>query len=79
MIRQDIYLERYDWHVRIYYAATTYWVERIVWLGLGGGSPQPVCWPSGYGSHVFELPAAGDGDGYRPHQQPGGVLQLFGT
>lgn len=30
MIRQDIYLERYDWHVRIYYAATTYWVERIV-------------------------------------------------
>ena len=30
MIRQDIYLQRYDWHVRVYYAATTYWVERIV-------------------------------------------------
>lgn len=29
MIMQDIYLPEYDWHVRIYYAVTTYWADRI--------------------------------------------------
>lgn len=29
MIIQDIYLNEYDWHVRIYYAVTTYWTDRI--------------------------------------------------
>ena len=29
MIRQDIHLDQYGWHVRIYYAVTTYWTERI--------------------------------------------------
>ncbi len=29
MIRQDIHLDPYGWHVRIYYAVTTYWTERI--------------------------------------------------
>ena len=29
MIRQDFYIDEYGWHVRIYYAVTTYWTERI--------------------------------------------------
>ena len=29
MIRQDFYIEEYGWHVRVYYAVTTYWTERI--------------------------------------------------
>lgn len=30
MIVQDIYLDKYDWHVRIYYAVTTYWSRQIL-------------------------------------------------
>lgn len=30
MIVQDIYLPKYDWCVRVYYAVTTYWAERII-------------------------------------------------
>ena len=30
MIRQEIYLKKYDWRVRIYYAVTTYWAARIL-------------------------------------------------
>ena len=30
MIMQDIYIPEYDWHVRIYYAVTTYWSDRII-------------------------------------------------
>lgn len=30
MIVQDIYIENYDWCVKIYYAVSTYWVERIL-------------------------------------------------
>lgn len=30
MIRQEIYIPKYDWRVRIYYAVTTYWRERIL-------------------------------------------------
>ena len=30
MIRQEFYIEEYDWHVRIYYAVTTYWASRIL-------------------------------------------------
>ena len=30
MIRQEIYLPKYDWRVRIYYAVTTYWACRIL-------------------------------------------------
>ena len=30
MIRQEIYLPKYDWEVRIYYAVTTYWTSRII-------------------------------------------------
>lgn len=30
MIVQDIYLPKYEWHVRVYYAVTTYWAERII-------------------------------------------------
>ena len=30
MIRQEIYLKKYDWRVRIYYAVTTYWAGRIL-------------------------------------------------
>lgn len=29
MITQDIYIPEYDWHVRIYYAVSTYWAYRI--------------------------------------------------
>ena len=29
MITQGIYIPEYDWHVRIYYAVTTYWADRI--------------------------------------------------
>lgn len=29
MITQDIYIPEYDWHVRIYYAVSTYWADRI--------------------------------------------------
>ena len=29
MIRQDFYIEKYGWHVRVYYSVTTYWTERI--------------------------------------------------
>ena len=30
MIRQEIYILKYDWRVRIYYAMTTYWAGRIL-------------------------------------------------
>lgn len=30
MIVQDIYIENYDWCVKIYYAVSTYWVEQIL-------------------------------------------------
>lgn len=30
MIRQEIYIPKYDWRVRIYYAVTTYWAGRIL-------------------------------------------------
>lgn len=30
MIVQDIYIPGYGWHVRIYYAVTTYWSGRII-------------------------------------------------
>lgn len=30
MIVQDFYIERYDWHVRVFYAVTTYWVGPII-------------------------------------------------
>ena len=30
MIRQEIYLPKYDWEVRIYYAVTTYWTSSII-------------------------------------------------
>ena len=30
MIVQDIYLERIDWHVKIYYAVTTYYADEIL-------------------------------------------------
>lgn len=30
MITQDFYLPKYDWHVRVYYAVTTYWRDRIL-------------------------------------------------
>lgn len=30
MIRQTIYLGRYDWTVRIYYAVTTFWTQEIL-------------------------------------------------
>lgn len=30
MMVQDFYLPRYDWHVRAYYAVTTYWSGRIL-------------------------------------------------
>lgn len=29
MIVQNIYIPEYGWHVRIYYAVTTYWADRI--------------------------------------------------
>lgn len=29
MIAQDIHIQEYGWHVRIYYAVTTYWADRI--------------------------------------------------
>lgn len=42
MIRQDIHLDPYGWHARIYYAVTTYWTERIandLWdIGCRGNS-----------------------------------------
>ena len=30
MIVQDIYLQEYDWHCRVYYAVTCYWKEDIL-------------------------------------------------
>ena len=30
MIVQDFYIERYDWHVRVFYAVSTYWVGQII-------------------------------------------------
>ena len=30
MIRQEFTLEKYDWHVRVYYAVTTYYADEIV-------------------------------------------------
>ncbi len=30
MIVQDIYLPIYDWHCRVFYSVTTYWVEDIL-------------------------------------------------
>lgn len=30
MIVQDFELQEYGWHVRVYYAVTTYWAERII-------------------------------------------------
>ena len=40
MIRQDFYIKEYGWHVRVYYAVTTYWAGRILSdmerIGCGG-------------------------------------------
>lgn len=30
MIIQDFYISQYDWHVRVYYAVTTYWTDDII-------------------------------------------------
>lgn len=30
MIVQDFYIPSYEWHVRVYYAVTTYWCDRIL-------------------------------------------------
>ncbi len=30
MIEQDIYLPEYDWHCKVFYSVTTYWVEDIL-------------------------------------------------
>ena len=30
MIVQDIYLPEYDWHCKVFYSVTTYWVEDIL-------------------------------------------------
>ena len=30
MIVQDFYIKGYDWHVKVYYAVTTYWTEDIM-------------------------------------------------
>ena len=30
MIVQDIYLPEYDWHCRVFYSVSTYWVEDIL-------------------------------------------------
>ena len=30
MIEQDIYLPKYDWHCKVFYSVTTYWVEDIL-------------------------------------------------
>jgi len=30
MIVQDFILEKYDWHVRVYYAVSSYWIRSIV-------------------------------------------------
>lgn len=42
MIRQDFYIPEYGWHVRAYYAVTTYWAHRISGdmrgIGCRGGS-----------------------------------------
>lgn len=29
MVKQDFYIEEYDWYVRVYYAVKKYWAERI--------------------------------------------------
>ena len=42
MIEQDIYLPEYDWHCKVFYSVTTYWVEDILnelqRIGCAGGS-----------------------------------------
>ena len=30
MIRNEVYIERYDWHIRVYYAVTCYYVDEIM-------------------------------------------------
>lgn len=30
MITQDFTLPKYNWHVKVYYAVTTYWTSRII-------------------------------------------------
>lgn len=30
MIVQDFYIPQYNWHVRVYYAVTTYWAKTII-------------------------------------------------
>lgn len=30
MIVQDFYIKGYDWHVKVYYAVTTYWADDII-------------------------------------------------
>ena len=32
MIRQWLYIERYDWRVYIFYAVDSYYIEEIMWL-----------------------------------------------
>lgn len=40
MIVQDIYLPEYDWHCKVFYSVSTYWVEDILHdlkkIGCGG-------------------------------------------
>lgn len=30
MIVEDLYIDNFDWHVRIFYAVTCYWTDRII-------------------------------------------------
>lgn len=32
MIRQNLYIEKYDWYVYIYYAVDDYYIEEIMWM-----------------------------------------------
>lgn len=32
MIRQQLYIERYDWRVYVYYAVDAYYIDEIMWM-----------------------------------------------
>jgi hypothetical protein len=44
MIRQNVYIEKYDWLVHIYYAVDAYYIEEILWKLYDIGCPRVFMW-----------------------------------
>lgn len=44
MIRQQLYIEKYDWWVYVYYAVDAYYINEIMWMLYRIKCPQEFMW-----------------------------------